>query len=180
MTGDKLGRREFLLGASRAQAAQTTPKPKMQMPHTGAAAPAAAPAGGKADFTVHIAPIVVQLAEDQAISTIGYNGVAPGPLLRMKEGMRTVVDVINDTDVPEFVHWDGLLVGPDVDGAAEENTPVVPPNGKRRYILTPRPVGTAWYHTQIAAREDVTRGWARSSTIRDKKTMWCHAGRLRP
>jgi FtsP/CotA-like multicopper oxidase with cupredoxin domain len=155
-------RREFLkLGGLGALA--TSREPQMQMPPKAAAkdtAKAAAPQGegGKADFTVHIAPIVVQLDQEQLISTMGYNGIAPGPLLRMHEGVRTVVDVINDTDIPETVHWHGLLVPSEVDGATQEGTPVVPPNGRRRYIFTPRPAGTRWYHTHVAAGQDVNRG----------------------
>ena len=61
-------------------------------------------------FTLQIAPVVVQLAPKYAISTIGYNGISPGPLLRMREGMPVTVDVSNETDVPEMVHWHGLIV----------------------------------------------------------------------
>ena len=41
----------------------------------------------------------------------------------MREGTPVTVDVINDTDMPEFVHWHGLLIPSDVDGAEEEGTP---------------------------------------------------------
>src|SRR5262249_38680544 len=88
---------------------------------------------GKADVTLRIAPVVVELAPDRVISTVGYNGTSPGPLLRMKEGAPVTVDVVNDTDVPELVHWHGVLVPAEVDGAEEEGTPVVPPHGRRRY-----------------------------------------------
>ena len=49
------------------------------------------------------------------------------------------MDVVNDTDVPEFVHWHGLLVPSEVDGAEEEGTPMVPPHGRRRYPVHPAP-----------------------------------------
>src|ERR1700719_4465191 len=55
----------------------------------------------KTDFTLQIAPITVELAPNRIISTIGYNGISPGPLLRMKEGVPVTVNVVNDTDVPE-------------------------------------------------------------------------------
>ncbi len=31
--------------------------------------------------------------------------------------------MVNDTDVPEYVHWHGLFVPPEVDGVEEEGTP---------------------------------------------------------
>ena len=70
--------------------------------------PAPAP-DGKADYTLRIAPVTVELDRSHILSTIGYNGTAPGPVLRMREGKPVTVDVINDTDTPEFVHWHGML-----------------------------------------------------------------------
>jgi FtsP/CotA-like multicopper oxidase with cupredoxin domain len=112
----------------------------------------------KADITLRIAPVTVELTPDRIISTIGYNGMSPGPVLRMREGTPVTVDVVNDTDVPEQVHWHGLLIPADVDGADEEGTPPVPPHGRRRYQFTPRPAGTRWYHTHTMAMMDLHRG----------------------
>lgn len=112
----------------------------------------------KADYTLRIAPVTVELAPDHILSTIGYNGSSPGPVLRMREGKPITVDVINDTDVPELVHWHGLLIPPDVDGVEEEGTPIVPPRGRRRYELTPRPAGSRWYHSHAMAEADLHRG----------------------
>jgi FtsP/CotA-like multicopper oxidase with cupredoxin domain len=112
----------------------------------------------KADITLRIAPVTVELAPDRVISTIGYNDTSPGPVLRMREGVPVVVDVVNDTDVPEQVHWHGLLVPAEVDGAEEEGTPPVPPHGQRRYRFTPQPAGTRWYHTHTMAMTDLHRG----------------------
>ena len=112
----------------------------------------------KADITLRIAPVTVELAPDRVISTVGYNDTSPGPVLRMREGVPVTVDVINDTDVPEQVHWHGLLVPADVDGAEEEGTPAVPPHGRRRYQFTPRPAGVRWYHTHTMAMTDLHRG----------------------
>src|SRR5215471_1727743 len=49
-------------------------------------------------------------------STTLYNGQFPGPMVRLTEGKRVVVDIYNDTDT----HWHGQFVPADVDGAAEE------------------------------------------------------------
>jgi len=68
------------------------------------------------------------------------------------------VDVINDTDVPELVHWHGMLIPSEVDGADEEGTPMVPPHGRRRYQFTPGPAGTRWYHTHAMAGTDLHQG----------------------
>jgi FtsP/CotA-like multicopper oxidase with cupredoxin domain len=118
----------------------------------------AAVADGKADYTLRIAPVTVELDRAHIISTIGYNGTAPGPLLRMREGRPVSVDVINDTDTPEFVHWHGMLIPPDVDGTGEEGSPLVPPHGQRRFQLTPGPAGSRWYHSHAMAMDDLHKG----------------------
>ena len=85
-----------------------------------------APPNGKPDHTLRIGTGTVELAPDRIVSTLTYNGQFPGPLVRFKEGQRTRVDIFNDTDSPEQVHWHGQRVGVDVDGAAEEGTPYIP------------------------------------------------------
>ena len=117
-----------------------------------------APQAGKADVTLQIAPVTVDLAPNRIISTIGYNGTAPGPILRMREGVPITVDVINDNDVPEYVHWHGFLIPSEVDGSEEEGTPPVPPRGRHRYQMVPKPAGTRWYHTHTMAMDDLHRG----------------------
>ena len=111
-----------------------------------------------ADFTLQIAPMLVELAPQVVISTIGYSNQVPGPLLRMREGQQVTVDVVNDTDVPEYVHWHGLFVPPGVDGVEEEGTPPVPPHGRRRYQFVATPAGSRWYHSHTAAMMDLHRG----------------------
>ena len=114
--------------------------------------------GEKADHTLRIATGLVELAPDHIVSTTVYNGQFPGPLLRFKEGQRTVVDVYNDTDTPELVHWHGQMIGSDVDGAAEEGTPYIAPHGMRRIAFVPKPAGFRFYHTHVVAGSDLNRG----------------------
>jgi FtsP/CotA-like multicopper oxidase with cupredoxin domain len=78
-----------------------------------------------ADVTLHIGPVLVDIAKDHTVSTIGYNGSVPGPLIRLREGIPVTVDLFNDTDAPELVHWHGQIVPANVDGATEENSLVV-------------------------------------------------------
>ena len=114
--------------------------------------------GRAADFTLRIAPTIVELAPQVVISTIAYNNKVPGPLMRIREGQPVTVDVVNDTDVPEYVHWHGLLVPSEVDGAEEEGTPPVPPHGRRRYQFVAKPAGSRWYHSHTMAMMDLHRG----------------------
>jgi FtsP/CotA-like multicopper oxidase with cupredoxin domain len=112
----------------------------------------------KADYTLRIAPVTVELDRSHILSTIGYNGTAPGPVLRMREGKPITVDVINDTDTAEFVHWHGMLIPAELDGTEEEGSPAIPPRGRRRFRLTPGPAGSRWYHSHAMAMTDLHKG----------------------
>ena len=97
-------RRDFVTlgGMAVAGAALRLSPGQMTMP------PQGSQEAGAADVTLRIAPVAVELAPDRILSTIGYNGTSPGPLLRMREGKPISVDVINETDTPELVHWHGM------------------------------------------------------------------------
>jgi FtsP/CotA-like multicopper oxidase with cupredoxin domain len=111
-----------------------------------------------ADYTVHIKAAPIEIAPNQILSTITYNGQFPGPLIRFKEGRQVTVDIFNETDTPEQLHWHGQFVSTDVDGAAEEGTPYVPAHGKRRITFTPKPSGLRFYHTHNRAGADLSAG----------------------
>ncbi len=155
-----LGGTALMMGASRARVLAETQAPMPMPTETAPGNPAGAHSqeNTPADFTLRIAPIAMEIAPSRFISTIGYNNTSPGPVLRLREGRPVTVDVINDTDAAELVHWHGFFIAPEVDGTEEEGTPSVPPGGRRRYQFTPRPAGTRWYHSHAMAGADLHRG----------------------
>jgi FtsP/CotA-like multicopper oxidase with cupredoxin domain len=120
----------------------------------GAASPPRAPA----DHTLRIGTGLVEVGPQRFLSMTTYNGGFPGPLLRLKEGREISVDIFNDTDTPEQLHWHGQQVPVSVDGAAEEGTPYIPAHGMRRVVYTPRPSGLRFYHTHLRAGGDLHLG----------------------
>ena len=113
---------------------------------------------GAADYKIRIASTPVDIAPKKIISVRTYNSQFPGPLLRFKEGQRVVVDLVNETDTPEQLHWHGQLVPADVDGASEEGTPYIPAHGTRRISFVPQPAGYRFYHTHNRAGADLSAG----------------------
>jgi FtsP/CotA-like multicopper oxidase with cupredoxin domain len=112
----------------------------------------------KADYTIRIATGLVDLADDHIVSTTLYDNQFPGPMIRLQKGKRVVVDIRNDTDTPEQVHWHGQMIPSDVDGASEEGTPFIPPHGMRRVAYVPKPSGFRFYHSHVVAGGDLNRG----------------------
>jgi FtsP/CotA-like multicopper oxidase with cupredoxin domain len=80
-----------------------------------------------ADRTLRIAPLKLELAPNKIIETFAYNGTVPGPLLRFREGQPVTIDVTNDTDIEDIVHWHGLYLPSLFDGAMEEGSPMIQP-----------------------------------------------------
>jgi FtsP/CotA-like multicopper oxidase with cupredoxin domain len=113
---------------------------------------------GSVDYTLRIQESAVEVAPKRIISLTTYNGQFPGPLLRFKEGQLVTVEINNDTDTPEQLHWHGQRVSTDVDGAAEEGTPFVAAHGKRRISFTPGPSGLRFYHTHNRAGANLYAG----------------------
>lgn len=118
----------------------------------------ARPVQEPADYTIKIAATPVEVAPGKFISATTYNGQFPGPLLRFKEGRRLTIDLHNETDTPEQLHWHGQSVPTDVDGAAEEGTPFIPARGSRRISFVPRPAGYRFFHTHNRAGADLSAG----------------------
>ena len=112
----------------------------------------------KADYSLRIVTVPIEIAPDRILSLTTYNGQFPGPLLRFREGQRVTVDVENETDRPEQLHWHGQHIPSEVDGAAEEGTPWIPPHSSQRIRFTPGPSGFRFYHSHVRAGADLSAG----------------------
>src|SRR5262245_54345347 len=109
------------------------------------------------DSKLRIAPLRLELAPDKVIETFGYNGRVPGPLLRFRDGQPVNIDISNDSDIDDIVHWHGLFLPSAADGAMEEGSPMIARGETRRYSFAARPAGTRWYHSHDAAGTDLRR-----------------------
>lgn len=111
-----------------------------------------------ADFQIEIGEIEWELSAKKKIRTTAYNGQIPGSILRLAEGKPVSIEIVNNATHAEIVHWHGQWIAPDVDGAMEEGTPMLPPGGGTRISFVPRPSGLHWYHTHAPANRDLHRG----------------------
>ena len=78
-------------------------------------------------------------------------------LIRLREGQQ-VIDVVNETDMADIVHWHGLEIPSLQDGATEEGSPELAAHGGRqRYTWMARPAGFRWYHSHMTAGHHLDR-----------------------
>lgn len=109
------------------------------------------------DLNLQIAPYTLEASPKHRIRTVAYNGEVPGPLVRMRQGQQQTVEIHNGSSDPEIVHWHGLFLPSDIDGAMEEGTPMIDPGETVRYNLKPDPPGFRWYHTHTFAGKDLKK-----------------------
>ncbi len=114
--------------------------------------------GERADVTLRIGRVQVDVAPGHTVSTVAYNGCAPGPLIRLRQGVPVAVEILNDTSTPEYVHWHGFPVPADIDGTEEERSLVVPARRRLRYRMTPEESGSRYVHSHVMAMRDLTKG----------------------
>src|SRR4051794_6424390 len=103
-----------------------------------------------ARFDLRMAPVTKRFG-DATVRMLAYNGSIPGPTVRVREGSEIEVEVINDGDLEQTVHWHGLRLDWRSDGTHETQAPI--PVGARFVcrVSFPDP-GVYWYHPHI--RED--------------------------
>ena len=160
MKGSYFSRRDLLRTASALGAGTVLSSCQKSSQRSGASQETAGsqPPSGPADVTIHINEVLVDVAKNHTITTRGYNGSAPGPLIRLREGVPVAVELFNETDTPELVHWHGQIIPTDVDGAEEEKSIVVPAHGNVRYRLTPSPAGARFVHTHVMSGPNLHQG----------------------
>lgn len=86
-----------------------------------------------------------------------YNGLLPGPLIRVKVGDRLIVHFVNHLPEPTTIHWHGVRVPATMDGTQMMQTPV-PPDGTFTYDFTIKDAGTFWYHPHVNSSFQVNDG----------------------
>jgi FtsP/CotA-like multicopper oxidase with cupredoxin domain len=77
----------------------------------------------------------------------GYNGQVPGPTIECTQGDTIRVVLKNQLPEPTSIHWHGLEVANEMDGAGGTTEPVTPPGGTRIYEFKLHQTGTFMYHT---------------------------------
>lgn len=144
--GSAISRREFATSLGIASAYAALPA------GLHALAPSPAP-----DYRLEVADYKLEVAKNRFLKTVAYNQQVPGPLLRLHEGRPVTIEVTNKSRNQEIVHWHGLFLPSDVDGAMEEGTPMIPSGSSTRITFTPSPTGFRWYHTHTFAGTDLKK-----------------------
>jgi FtsP/CotA-like multicopper oxidase with cupredoxin domain len=99
---------------------------------------------------LRIGPVAKRIG-DATVRMLAYNGSIPGPTLRVPEGAVVLVDIVNEGDMENTVHWHGLRLENEFDGTHETQDPIPVGGRYTARVAFPDP-GAYWYHPHV--RED--------------------------
>jgi len=117
------------------------------------AAEAARPHSGRTvSMTLTPRPVTVDLG-GKVVNTVGYADTVPGPVIRANVGDELEVVLTNKLDQETSMHWHGLALRNDMDGAMPA-TPNVPAGESFTYKFSVPDPGTYWAHPHTGVQSD--------------------------
>ncbi|PZX12456.1 FtsP/CotA-like multicopper oxidase with cupredoxin domain [Palleronia aestuarii] len=88
----------------------------------------------------------------------GYDGIVPGPEIRVRQGDRIRVMAENGLDEETTIHWHGIRTPNAMDGVPHLTQAPIPVGGEFLYAFDAPDAGTFWYHPHQRSFEQVGRG----------------------
>ena len=94
----------------------------------------------------------------ESVDAMAYNGIVPGPEIRVQEGDNVRVIVTNELNESTSIHFHGVLLPNNMDGVPFITQPPIKPGETFTYEFTAKNPGTHIYHSHHNAAEQVTKG----------------------
>ncbi len=113
---------------------------------------------GLKEFHLFCRPASHEIAPGKTIECLTYNGLLPGPPLRVKEGQLVRIIVHNQLEQNTSFHLHGMVLPGSVDGLPNSKSGLIKPGQTYAYQFVAKPVGTYWYHPQIMHAEQKIKG----------------------
>ena len=154
-------RREFVVGAGAAYAGLALGacgRGSTRIQPGGVEVTAAEARRRRAGATVHeldlaAGPVTLDLG-GVAAATWAYNGAVPGAEVRVRAGDVLRARFTNRLPEPTTVHWHGIALRNDMDGAAGVTQDAVAPGATFTYEFTLPDPGTFWFHPHVGLHLD--------------------------
>lgn len=99
-----------------------------------------------------------EISVGKFVDAFTYNGIVPGPEIRVTEGDKCRFIVKNDLPESTSVHWHGVHTPNKMDGVPYITQPPIKPGETFTYEFIAKPAGSHMYHSHHNAADQVTRG----------------------
>ena len=120
-------------------------------------------------FDLVVSKVQWEVEPGKRIEAWTYNGVVPGPQIRVREGDRVRIHVTNKLDESTAVHFHGLEIPNDQDGVPFITQPPIKPGQTYRYEFTAPNPGSHMYHSHHNAARQVGMGLLGAFIIEPKQ-----------
>ena len=100
-----------------------------------------------------------------------YNGVTPGPEIRVRQGDMVRVLARNNLEQPTTVHWHGIRLPNAMDGVPDLTQAAIPPGGEFSYEFQAVDAGSFWYHPHVNTSEQIGRGLSGALIVEEKEPI---------
>jgi FtsP/CotA-like multicopper oxidase with cupredoxin domain len=97
-------------------------------------------------------PALWPLRPRQDTPVLAFDGLVPGPVLRMRQGETLPVRFENRTDYPLSLHWSGMRLANRQDGVAGLTQTAVAPGGSSEFGMTPPDPGLFIYRPAVPGK----------------------------
>ena len=111
-----------------------------------------------ATFTLTAQPAQLERGAGVSADAWTFNGIAPGPTLRVRQGDLVIVKLNNHLLVGVTIHWHGVAVPNSADGVAGLTQDAVKPGEAYTYRFVAKDPGTYWYHSHQESFAETSRG----------------------
>ena len=116
----------------------------------------AAPDVVELELTARVAEL--EIVPGAKTSAWTYGGTIPGPLIRARRGDRLIVHFRNELPEATTIHWHGVRVPVEMDGAPDMPKPPVEPGGSFDYDFVLPDAGLFWYHPHVDSAAQLGSG----------------------
>jgi plastocyanin len=108
--------------------------------------------GGVKEFHLTMDETEIEVSPGVKKPAYAFNGIVPGPVLRVNEGDRVRIVVDNQLPFPTSTHWHGMILPNDQDGVGGITQAQIEPGATYTYEWTAVATGTHWYHAHSSGR----------------------------
>lgn len=119
-------------------------------------------------FEIAMKPVSWEVSPGKTVDTFAYNGLVPGPEIRVTEGDKVRFVVKNELPESSSIHWHGVHVPNKQDGVPFVTQPPIKPGETFTYEFAAKPAGSHMYHSHHNAADQVTRGLLGAFVIEPK------------
>jgi FtsP/CotA-like multicopper oxidase with cupredoxin domain len=113
---------------------------------------------GTKRFTLTAQPVKWEVEPGKVVAAMAYNGMVPGPTLRVDVGDKVEVVLKNGLPESTVIHWHGIPVDNAMDGVADITQDPVIPGASFTYKIKAERQSVGWYHSHHNGTEQVTNG----------------------